>query len=73
MFWFPHHHIYRFYAGKDWRQQKEKREAEDEMGSIMHDSTDMNMSQVQGTVKDRGAWRAAVHGGAAVGRDDLAA
>ena len=43
------------------------------MGSIMHDSTDMNMSQVQGTVKDRGAWRAAVHGGAAVGRDDLAA
>ena len=43
------------------------------MGSIMHDSTDMNMSQVQGTVNDRGAWRAAVHRGAAVGRDDLAA
>ena len=43
------------------------------MGNIMHDSTDMNMSQVQGIVKDRGAWRAAVHGGAVVGRDDLAA
>ena len=26
------------------------------------DSTDMNLSKLQGTVKDRGAWHAAVHG-----------
>ena len=26
------------------------------------DSVDMNLSKLQETVKDRGAWRAAVHG-----------
>ena len=26
------------------------------------DSTDMNLSQLQKTVEDRGAWHAAVHG-----------
>ena len=28
----------------------------------INDSVHMNMSQLQETVKDRGAWRAAVHG-----------
>ena len=40
-------------ARKDWRQ-KEKVVAEGE--------TDMNLSKLQGTVGDRGVWRATVHG-----------
>ena len=32
-------------------------------------STDMNLSNLQETVKDRGAWRAAVHGSQRVGHD----
>ena len=47
-------------AGKDGRQ-KEKRAAEDEMESIT-DSTDMNLSKLQKTVEERGAWSAAVLG-----------
>ena len=35
--------------------------AEDEMGSIT-DSVDMNLSKLQETVAERGAWHAAVHG-----------
>ena len=35
--------------------------AEDEIDSIT-DSIDMNLSKLQETVEDRGAWRAAVHG-----------
>ena len=42
------------------------------MVSIMHDSIDTNMSKLQEVVKDRGAWRAAVHGVAIVGHDSLA-
>ena len=41
--------------------QKEKREAEDEIGSIAN-SVDMNLSKLREMVKDRGACRAAVHG-----------
>ena len=62
MFWLPHPHVYQFYAGKDWRQQKQKGAAEDEVVSIMRDSVDMNMSKLQETVKDREAWHAVVHG-----------
>ena len=47
-------------AGKDW-MQKEKREAEDEIGSIAN-SVDMNLSKLREMVKDRGAWCVAVHG-----------
>ena len=41
--------------------QKEKREAEDEIGSIAN-SVDMNLSKLREMVKDRGAWNATVHG-----------
>ena len=40
---------------------QEKREAEDKIVSIT-DSMDMNLSQLQEIVEDRGAWGAAVHG-----------
>ena len=46
-------------AGKDW-MQKQKREAEDEIGSIAN-SMDMNLSKLREVVKDGGAWYAAVH------------
>ena len=48
-------------AGKDWGQ-KEKEVAEDETIGWHHHSMDMHLSQLQETVKDRGAWHAAVHG-----------
>ena len=48
-------------AGKDWGQE-EKRVTEDEMAGQRHWLTDMNLSKLQEIVKDRGAWRAAVHG-----------
>ena len=35
---------------------------EDEMVGWYHDSMDMSFSKLQGMVKDREAWRAAVHG-----------
>ena len=41
--------------------QKEKREAEDEIGSIAN-SVDMNLSKLREMVMDREAWRAAIHG-----------
>ena len=49
-------------AGKDWRQ-KEKGVANDEMVrySII-DSVDINWNKFWETVKDRGAWHAAIHG-----------
>ena len=36
--------------------------AEDEMVRSITNSTDMNLSKLQETVEDRGAWSAAVHG-----------
>ena len=36
--------------------------AEDERLDSINDSVDMNLSKLQETVEDRGAWCAAVHG-----------
>jgi len=36
--------------------------AEDEIVDSITDSMDMNLSKLQETLKDRGAWSAAVHG-----------
>ena len=47
-------------AGKDWGQ-KEKEVAEDETIGWHHHSMDMHLSQLQETVKDRGAWQTTVH------------
>ena len=49
--------------GREWRQ-KEKGAADDEMiaEDSITNSTDMNLSELWVTVKDRGAWCAAVHG-----------
>ena len=47
-------------AGKEWRLE-EKGTTEDAIVSIT-DSVDMNLHKLQETVKDRGAWCAAVHG-----------
>ena len=56
-------------GGKHWRQ-KEKRAAEDEIRlDSVTDSMDMNLSKLQETVKDRGAWHAAVHGSLRVRHD----
>ena len=40
---------------------KAKGAAEDEMVRQHSDSMDMNLSKLQETVKDKGAWHAAVH------------
>ena len=48
-------------TGKDGRQE-EKGVAEDEMVGWPHQSTDTNLSKLPEIVKDREAWRAAVHG-----------
>ena len=49
-------------AGKDWRQKEKMRWLD-----IITDLMDMNLSKLQEIVEDRGAWRAAVHGGAKSG------
>ena len=48
-------------AGKDWGQE-ENGVTEDEMVDSITDSMDMNLSKLQETVEDRGAWCVAVHG-----------
>ena len=48
-------------AGKDG-QEEEKRVTEDEMVGWHHDSMDMRSSKLREIVKDRKAWRTAVHG-----------
>ena len=48
-------------AGKDGRQDK-KGVTEDEMVCIATDSMDTSLSKLQEIVKNREAWRAAVHG-----------
>ena len=47
-------------AGKDWRQE-EKRVTENEMVGWHHWLNDVSLSKLQEIVKDREAWRAAVH------------
>ena len=48
-------------GGKDW-MQKEKRQQRMRWLDSITDSIGMNLSKLQETVKDRGAWCAAVHG-----------
>ena len=48
-------------AGKDWRQQ-EKRVVEDDMIRRHHQLNGYEFEQTLGDMKDRGTWRAAVHG-----------
>ena len=47
-------------ARKDWRQEKGM--IDDETADGITNSTDMSLSRLQQTVKDREVWRAAVHG-----------
>ena len=48
-------------AGKDWRQE-EKGMTEDEMGRWDHRLNGYEFDQIPGDMKEREAWRAAVHG-----------
>ena len=48
-------------SGKDWKQ-KEKGMAENEMLESVINLMDVNLSKHREILKDKGAWRAAVHG-----------
>ena len=48
-------------AGKDWRQE-EKGKTEDEMAGRHHRLNRHEFEQAPGVMKDREAWRAAIHG-----------
>ena len=48
-------------AGKDWRQKEKGWQMVRWLDDITN-SVDMNLSQLQTIVKDRGAWQAAIHG-----------
>ena len=48
-------------AGKDWRQEEKGWQRMRWLDSLTN-SVDMNLSKLQGVVKDREAWHVAVHG-----------
>ena len=48
-------------AGKDWRQKEKGWQMVRWLDGITS-SVDMNLSQLQEIVKDRGAWQAVIHG-----------
>ena len=48
-------------AGKDWRQKEKGWQMVRWLDGITN-SMDMNLSQLQEIVKDRGAWQTAIHG-----------
>ena len=54
-------HWWRYIHKKDWRQRRRGQHRTRQLDGVT-DSTDIHLSKLWETVKDRGAWRAAVHG-----------